>query len=234
MPTPDRLKSLRTGTYKDISREYYDRAQHPTCANFREASTAILVPWLSKFAKQGMQIIEVGAGASIVSDWLAVERREINGFVASDLYLQMLQYSREPIPPKRVVCDAQCLPFVSACFDVLVASLGDPYNTRSFWTESARVLRAGGYILFTTPSSEWALQFRGSSEDAEFLLRGGDRIAVPSFVMPEARQLEMIQACGLEVIDIRSFEDRQILEALRSPALRPGPIVSGYLVQRVE
>ena len=59
-----------------------------------------------------------------------------------------------------VIADALRLPIRSACFGLVVASLGDAYNDPQFWSEVSRVLQPGGVVLFTTPSFEWAVSFR--------------------------------------------------------------------------
>ncbi len=235
MITLGRPKVLRRGTYTDLASEYYDAARHPTCANFREASCVLLATWLPGFARPGSKVLEVGAGASIVADWLAKGGRTVARFVATDLSPDMLAYSHGSIDAiDYVICDAQQLSFISESFDIVVSSLGDPYNTPSFWREAARVLRVGGHVLFTSPSFEWALKFRGGADTAEFVTSDGGEILVPSYVKPDDEQSRMIEANGFILVDIRTVEDTALRATPRSPRLRPGRIVSGYLAEKLE
>ena len=140
------------GTYDDLALEYYDSGRHPTCANFREASRDLLVSWLRELGRPDTRVLEVGAGSSVVSEWLAEDKRSVARFVATDLSLRMLRYSMaHGSNADFVVCNAQQLPFAAGSFDLVVSSLGDPYNTITFWKEVTRVLTIGSYALFTTP-----------------------------------------------------------------------------------
>ncbi len=233
MRITDRDETLLSGTYADLASEYYDPKRHPTCANFREASCLLMIPWLRDLAKDRVDILETGAGASIVSEWLAEESRGIARLVVTDASQEMLRYSSgSGSCSELVICDAQQLPLTSSSFDLVFASLGDSYNTIPFWSEAARVLRPAGHVLFTSPSFEWALQFRNGCNTAEFVLSNGRMIAVPSYVKSNDAQQRMIEACGLALVEIRAVNDTELRSTPRSPKIRPGPIVSGYLAQK--
>jgi hypothetical protein len=58
----------------------------------------------------------------------------------------------------------------------IVASLADPYDDDATWTELGRVLTRGGYFVLTSPSIEWAHEYRA---------RAGDRLDRASFELPE-------------------------------------------------
>jgi|SRR5580692_2003756 SAM-dependent methyltransferase len=235
MLTLGRLSFLRRGTYTDLASEYYDAARHPTCANFREASYHLLDQWLASFVRPDTKVLEVGAGASIVADWLSESQRTVARFFATDSSPDMLAYSRAPIATTYyVVCDARQLSFISGGFDIVVSSLGDPYNTPSFWEEAARVLRVGGHVLFTAPSFDWALKFRGATDTAEFVTSDGSEILVPSYVVPDHVQSQMIEAAGLVLVEGGTVEDTGLRATPRSPRLRPGGIVSGYLAEKLK
>src|SRR5262249_7929148 len=94
MRTINSLKCHRYGTYDDLASEYYDCARHPTCANFREASQSLLIPWLREMAQPEGHILEIGAGCSIVSEWLAKDKRSVARSILADLSLKMLRYSQ--------------------------------------------------------------------------------------------------------------------------------------------
>src|SRR5579871_2229126 len=209
MQTGNKFESHH-GTYDDLAPEYYDSGRHPTSANFREASRKLLFPWFRELIPPNACILEVGAGCSIVSEWLAEVKWPVARFIASDLSLKMLSYSGMPgSPVASVVCDAQQLPFTANSFDYLVSSLGDPYNTPLFWKEAARVLRIGAYSFFTTPSFEWAQQFRDGDSHAEFLVSGG-HILVPSYIKSLESQRILIEESGLTFTHYRDLEEAQL------------------------
>lgn len=224
---------LLSGSYSDLASEYYDPVRHPTCANFREGSHNLVVSWLRRIATDRDDVLETGAGASLVAEWLEEEKRQIASLVVTDASQEMLRYSKRPsLCFEMIVCDAQITPLASGSFDVVVASLGDPYNTLRFWKEAARLLRPDGHVLFTSPSFEWATQFRDRSNAAEFILSDGRMIAVPSLIVASDDQRRMIEASGLALLDVQAFMDTELRSSPRSPKLCPGPIVSGYLAQK--
>jgi ubiquinone/menaquinone biosynthesis C-methylase UbiE len=213
-----------------LALEYYDSVRHPTSANFREASRKLLFPWLRELVRPEARILEVGAGCSIVSEWLVEDKRSVALFIATDLSLNMLRYSQDyGSPDALIVCDAQQLPFAPDSFGLVVSSLGDPYNTSLFWKEVARVLKSGAHALFTTPSFKWARQFRNGDTHAEFLVSSGHSVAVPSYVESVESQRAMMESSGLALIQYRDITETQLITSARSPKLRPGPIVSGYV-----
>jgi len=55
---------------------------------------------------------------------------------------------------------------------------------------------------------------------------------VPSFVESDDAQQRMIEACGLALEEIRVVKDNELCNTPRSPKLRPGSIVSGYLARK--
>jgi ubiquinone/menaquinone biosynthesis C-methylase UbiE len=231
MQTQNNQEKIRGGTYDELAPEYYDSKKHPTSANFREASKALITPWLSRLLRPQWEVMEVGAGRSVVAEWLTETGRTVASLWITDSSLEMLSYS-SGFDANLVQCDARHMPFTANSFEVIVSSLGDPYDTSAFWKETSRVLKPGGYILFTTPSFQWAAKFRGGVKTAEFQLHRGEVIRVPSFVRPRFLEERMIKHAGLTVLSSAQFHDQGIWDSPRSPKLREGPIVTGYIVQK--
>jgi SAM-dependent methyltransferase len=137
-----------------------------------------------------------------------------------------------------VCADAEAMPWPDAAFDIVVASLADPFNTPRFWREAHRVLAAGGLCLFTTPADEWASRFRlrGNHDEAEFLLGDGRTVAMVSHVFSVSDQRAMLEAAGLalsESVDL--FPDQ--IAGPRSPKLdvfdgNRVPVVRGFVVAK--
>src|ERR1700728_1900836 len=216
--------------YEDVAAEYYDPERHPTCANFREASHALLLPWFNRILTSTTEVLETGAGQSLVLEVLSEQRRTVGRLVVTDSSAEMLKYSDLLAAPLELaICDAQELPWRAASFDVVVSSLGDPYNTQRFWHEVGRVLRPGGYALFSTPSFTWSAKFREGAQIAEFLRSDGRMIAVPSFVASGREQRDMFENSGLILLEKHALTDTDLRLTRRSPKLRSGDIVTAYI-----
>jgi hypothetical protein len=65
----------------------------------------------------------------------------------------------------------------------------------------------------------------------EFELADGRALFVPSFVLSPAEQVALISSAGLNVEQECHVDSEVIPSAKRSPKLRPGSIVSGYLAE---
>lgn len=225
-------------TYGRIAAEYYDTNLHPTCSNFREASSRIVRRWLRRYVPGGLWRVEVGVGRSLLAESLPTHEQTL----LIDSSRRMLHYSEGWLShgAAALVGLAEQTPVRSGCCELLVASLGDPYNTSQFWAEVHRILVPGGVCLYTTPAEEWASTFRGDEDEAlrataEFLLSDSTWVRVPSLVYSPPVQSALVSQVGLEVKEIASVRVSEIQGSV-SPKLDLGmpdlDCVTGYFVVR--
>jgi SAM-dependent methyltransferase len=204
-------------SYGRVAPEYYDGTLHPTSRAFREGSVQLLGPLLLALADE--RVLEVGSGQSVL-----LEFRVHGPAVITDLDDEMLSYSRQRSSdgPSFARADAMRLPFRDSCFDVVVASLGDPYNRAPFWSEASRVLAPGGMVLMTLPAFSWSRRFRteGLTSEAEFISRDGSPVLVPSYIYSKVDQAHLVRNAGLELSDMRSVGASDIPSFALAPKLR--------------
>jgi SAM-dependent methyltransferase len=215
--------------YDRVAGEYYDVTRHPTSANFRQATILVMRKWLLALGGWDGWTAEIGSGKSILAEVLDPSQG-LSRLVLLDSSAKMLRYSLDSRKrgARLVQGSAEAIPFPSGSLRRLVAPLGDPYNSSEFWAEVRRVLSPGGEALFTTPSYEWASTFRGTLAmsdlaEAEFTLRNGELVNMPSCVLPPEEQVEMITCAGLVV-------ERREETQLR--ALSVGPISQKLVTER--
>lgn len=232
------------GTYEELASEYYDPIRHPTCANFREASGYLLKEWLRIYAIGNGWLCETGPGRSLVAELLSDLGISLKRLILVDSSPSMLAHSKQWASRGAhfVLGDAAAMPLESQCLDLLVSSLGDPYNTITFWEEAYRVLRPGGISLFTTPSYDWALAFRsGLSKEAamwaEFELSDGRRVRVPSLIHSVPEQFSLIGTSRLLTKDVADVPITAIKSGKLSPKLlsERGPnasVITGYVIRK--
>jgi hypothetical protein len=137
---------------------------------------------------------------------------------------------------------AESIPIGSDTCDMLVSSLGDPYNTDDFWAEAYRVLRIGARCIFTTPSYDWAADFRRIGQldgltFAEFELADGRRLLVRSLIYPVDSQCEGIRRSGLVVTGVRHVRLSELRGTPISPKLLLGrrsdiPVVTAFEIRK--
>jgi SAM-dependent methyltransferase len=231
------IQSIEAASYELVAVEYYDSVRHPTCANFREASSILFRKWFNRIA-DNTRVCEIGAGKSLVAEILTKERRSLRGLVLIDESPSMLSYSEiwKEEGVKLVIGSASALPCGSDSLDVVASCLGDPYNSIALWNEVHRVLKPNGRCLFTTPSYDWAQAFREGTEmkASEFELRDGSHILLPSYIYSEKEQVRLIESADLKVSDISSVSTRDLCCTKLSPKLvsrhgAVGSVVTGYV-----
>jgi SAM-dependent methyltransferase len=228
-------------SYNLIASEYYDPALHPTCANFDGLSRKFLLPRIRALPDYAVPIIDVGCGRSLVAEAIHSMRRNLQSVTLLDSSADMLNHSRrwETEGARLIVADATKTELANCSFAVLVASLGDPYNTPAFWQEAYRLLKPNGICLFTTPSPEWAHEFRKSTQrdNAEFVLSDGSVMLVPSYIPCTNDQTAMIEAAGFSLSERFVLHLSDISGPVSSKLLskQPGrdrPILRGFSMQR--
>lgn len=211
IPKPSRFNAVPHVSYDVLAEEYYDSDAHPTCYNLNRLSRTCLERWIPEHFRC-LNILEVGAGDSIVAAIFHERGQRLVGLELQDVSERMLAHSRkwQELGAGTVVSDARSISRADATVSLLVSSLGDPYNVPAFWAEAARVVRPCGLVMFTMPSFQWAARFRtthgaGSMQFAEFTLRDGRVVDVPSFIYPLAEQVRKIEAAGLMLVQFDSM-----------------------------
>jgi SAM-dependent methyltransferase len=236
---PSKLKT----PYDGVAHEYYEADLHPTCNNFNFLSRIYLQCQLDAIATQE-SVLETGAGASLLAELLHYRRQSLRGLKITDSSSSMLSYSArwEAEGAELAVLDAEEMELAGQSFDFVVSILGDPYNTLKFWREVGRVLRRNGLVVFTMPSFHWSSRYReafgaGVLDSADFLLRSGRTICVPSVIPPLQAQIEMMQSAGLQVINFEDLgADRLDGSVMRSSKIEvfgaePSSLVWGFVAR---
>jgi SAM-dependent methyltransferase len=158
-----------------------------------------------------MRVLEVGAGRSVFVEIGDRFAPLLSNAIITDRSAAMVRHSTALGRRGLLVCaDAEHLPFADNTLQLIIASLGDPYNTDAFWQQAARVLVAGGRCIFTSPAAEWSARFRsemqfGLAGSALFETASGVTVAVQSIVRNTSDQLVLIEQTGLIVTDFSVF-----------------------------
>jgi SAM-dependent methyltransferase len=180
--------------YDVIAGEYYDCA-HVTSRNFDAATAVAAADWRERLPV-GL-VLEPGCGRGRVGEFLGVDPERV---VQMDNSLAMLSLANREPARLRVLHDAEALPFPDEEFSSVVAFLCDGFLGLNFLSEAHRVLKPDGVLCGTTPSYEWGAALRELLEidvmSTRFVLQGGGRALVPSFVYRETQLKEMLELAG--------------------------------------
>ncbi|MFB9805465.1 class I SAM-dependent methyltransferase [Haladaptatus pallidirubidus] len=137
--TDERKRPLALSAYEQLADDYAERAPtKPFNADLERPTTQGLLPDVS-----GMDVLDVGCGPGITTEYLLDEDAAVTGIDASP---SMLSHAREHAPGAEFLrCDfGEGLPFESNRFDLVYSSLAFDYvsDWDSLFSELARVLRA--------------------------------------------------------------------------------------------
>jgi SAM-dependent methyltransferase len=181
--------------WDSMAAEYDDAIAHPRTAALRAASVSAISAWAGRVNRSFSRALDVGCGTRSVFADAAVAQR----VTALDVSFNML---RRVASDPRLCATANALPVRTRSVDVVVASLGAPFNVEAFWRESARVIRHDGVVIYTGPGFEWSLRERSpsSAHEAQTVVAGKTR-TFETIVLPPLAQTALIELAGLDVIE---------------------------------
>jgi SAM-dependent methyltransferase len=231
-------------SYDPIAAEYYDPAKHPTCADFRDATAALLDEFLSPIAAAPLPCLEIGAGKSLLAEAFQARGWPIAGLTLTDASPAMLAHSNgwAAEGARLIPAAIEALDLPAGGFRAIFACLGDPFNDADLWQNIERWLAPQGICFFSSPAHEWAARYRpafqsGQTGLAEFIVNG-KTLAVSSTILPQPAQTALIESAGLRVSRISSFTHAAFGGRARSPKINlPGiaddtPIVTAYIAEK--
>jgi hypothetical protein len=224
--------------YDQVALEYYDRERHPTSSNFNFLSRQYIASALSRVDRL-VPALELGAGRSTLAPILRRRGELLSNLTLLDASGPMLAHSKrwEQFGARLLVADARNLKLKRAQFNLVVAGLADPYNTKTFWTASARILKQGGQAIVTIPAYEWAIRYRTIEQTrfdrARFIIGNGKAVELPSHILPLQEQISLMEQAGLEVMEFRVLTHRDLKHQPPSAKTsiyrnRDGPLVCGF------
>lgn len=196
-PRPPIIDTLNRTGYSLIASEFTESLR-PTTANFHELSRSFLRRVLSSPRTLGDRYLEVGPGQG----WLRseVNLEEVN-YHAVDIAGAMTEKFKDANDARVQNGSARYLDFASNYFDVVIASLGDPFCYPTALCEIQRVLRPGGRFVLTAPAKSWAEAVRPKHEQQKtsFRLSDGGLAQVYSFTFDIDELENLLEVCGLKV-----------------------------------
>jgi hypothetical protein len=233
-------------SYEMVAFEYYDDVRHPTCRNLRDGSMlAFMELGMERFLAANA-ICEVGPGLWSAAAELGGLRGSLHNLVLLDNSRAMLTHSARyrSDGAHLVLADAERLPFRNQGIDVVIAGLGDPYNTIDFWDGLSWSLRRGGFCFFTTPSYEWATWFRSGAHKerpgyACFEVINGRAVYLPSLVYSLESQCKMIEQHGMRVVEVVNITVEMLPrpwspKIIDAPLAEKTPLVVGYRIAKID
>ena len=162
----------------------------------------------------GQLAIELGCGTAYVSAWLARRGARPIGVDMSTRQLATAQLMQAEfgLPFPLLQADAEAVPLADGCADLVISEFGagafcDPYR----WVpEAARLLRAGGLLVFMASATMLSLCLPDAGPASDKLVR--DLVAVRQLSWPDrfgveffqshGERIRLLRTCGLVVEDL--------------------------------
>jgi SAM-dependent methyltransferase len=199
-PRPPAIDALNKAGYSMIASEFTDNLR-PTTANFHELSRNFFRRILSSPRTLGQRYLELGPGQGWLRREVNLEEIEYYAIELSEVMADRFEEAEGASDIKVQRGSARELKFPSNYFDVVIASLGDPFCYPTALCEVERVLKLGGRFILTAPAEDWVKVIRPENErqKTSFRLSKGGFAQVYSFTFEMETLEKLLAACGLKV-----------------------------------
>ena len=189
-PRPPEIHRTNVAGYAKVA-EQFDDNRRITTRNFHDLTRSFFQEEIGRLTP-GCVCAEVGPGRG----WL---RREFDWPSVEYYGIEVCQAMIGTLSEQCLIrADACAVPFPQRHFDVVMASLADPYCHPMALTEIWRILKPGGRFVCTAPSAVWASGTRPAAAQAktEFMLDDGSKAEVYSFTYTADGLCDILKRCG--------------------------------------
>jgi 2-polyprenyl-6-hydroxyphenyl methylase/3-demethylubiquinone-9 3-methyltransferase len=154
MERQTRSQTVNNAFYDELGEGWYDDIDHPIA--LLRAENKVRIPWIigeidSQF-KRPVAVLDVGCGAGLLTNALAVAGHLVSGIDLSETSLETARRHDQTGQVRYRVANAYSLPFADASFDVVCATdvLEHVEEPHRLIAEASRVLKPNGLFFFHT------------------------------------------------------------------------------------
>lgn len=202
-----------------------------TTRNFHQLSLPLFQKAIDHHCSATTRCLEVGPG----NGWL---RREVCWPVCdyTSLDISSRMTNVDITTNSHTVGSCRALPFQSGSFDLVVASLADPFLYPLAICDMTRVLRRGGKLILSYPNHHWATGIRpeGDLHRTRFELEDGSMATVYSFSYEKDVLLGVFGVCGLSLVEYSAVKGCLLSGQAISPALTKAASTLGVRLAELE
>jgi len=181
--------------------DYFTEEKRITTRNFHELSAAFFTATFSEYVNLDSKVLEIGPGQGWLSNTVFPN---CGSYTCIDISDAMANTNSTN---DKVISSVRCIESKLEIYDVIVASLADPYFYPEAICEIARILKYGGYFIFSIPSIEWASALRSGEREhnkTSFILDSGECAEVFSFTFSSDVLESLMDSCGFQKIRLTS------------------------------
>lgn len=193
--------------YDSLGDSWYSAYDHPVA--LLRAENAVRTPWIIQEIKQRIgdtaNVLDVGCGAGLLTNELALNGFKTTGIDLSDSSLQVAQKFDVSRKVSYQHANAYALPFQDESFDVVCAMdiLEHVYMPHQLIHEASRVLRSGGLFFFHTFNRTF-LSYLLVIKGVEWFVKNcpPNMHVYPLFITPE----ELKAMCNVENLKVEKLQ----------------------------
>jgi len=214
-PRPGEVDKLNRKGYEAIASDFTED-KRITTRNFHELSEKFFCEMFSEYVSTSSDVLEIGPGQGWLERTVSPKCRT---YVCIDIAEAMTKTIGNVA---NITTSVRCMDVASESFDVVVASLADPYFYPEAICEVNRILKNNGYFIFSLPASEWATALRGefdASNKTSFVLSAEGTVEVYSLIHPEDKLNWIMDVCEFEGVKLMTASGAELSGKEISPAI---------------
>lgn len=198
------IDNINLACYDNIAEEYEDET-HETCRDFDKGTEfflqeAIKIKIFSSL-QEGFNYLDVGVGTGVSVKILLPWLTEMNAKIdVLDISAKMLEITRNKFGDKIASYIHSSIHNYKPDkkYDLIVASLCDPYLTESSIKVFKNILEKNGILMLTLPTNTWARAVRKENvQQTIFHDRYGKKYISYSFCWSKSDLIKFVESCGL-------------------------------------
>ncbi len=204
---------INNAFYDELGDGWLLRSDHPIA--LLRAENNVRIPWIEKRLAESTKLLDIGCGAGLLANRLALRGHQVVGVDLSETTLEVARRTDATQSVKYIQANAYSLPFETDSFDAVCAMdvLEHVEAPECLLAEAARVLRPGGTFFFHTFNRNW-LSYLVVIKGVEWCVKNAPRNmhVYPLFIKPQ----ELEDRCAdykLNVVELRGFAPKLLTRA---------------------
>lgn len=207
IPSTNEIDKINKIGYNTIAGEFTDHLR-VTTANFHETSAQFFIDNLKALSGRE-KVLEIGSG----NGWLSsLYGRSIPSIDISD---------KMGCGISKITASASLISEMSNQYDVIFASLCDPFLYPVAIAEMVRILKTNGKIIISCPSYEWMCLSRNGRKKTKFVTMSGYEVEVYSFIYSQQEIENIGKILGYRILKYDSFPIGDSQNVISSAILQP-------------
>jgi len=201
-------KTINNDFYEELAEGWYTATDHPIA--LLRAENEVRVPWIIEQIGENKTVLDIGCGAGILTNALALAGHKVHGIDVSPKSLEIAAQYDKTGQVTYTTANAYCLPYPDQTFDVVCAMdvLEHVEEPELLISEASRVLKPDGLFFFHTFNRNF-LSYLVVIKGVEWCVPNAPKNmhVYPLFIKPDELR-EMFERKNLAIENIHGFRPK--------------------------